>query len=153
MSWLQMGDGECHRRRGNFSPQNKRERLGSSRWSTYMLNHCSLERCWRLFNMKKRGTKAELLDVIFNTFKHVDAVSVAPPTTFVSDQNTFPRLCNIIMKYPQQLLATGVIASRVALQTNNVGAHQSLWLDAAEQSDLPSRPSCREKGNRFHNYE
>ena len=89
------------------------------------------------FNMTKRGTKAELLDFIFNKFKHVDAVatmaSVAPPTTFVSDQNTFQRLCNIIIKYHHQLLATGVIASRVALQTNNVGANQSLWLDAADQ--------------------
>lgn len=118
--------------------------MGRSRWSTYRPYHCELERCSRFLQYDKCGTKAELLDFIFNKFKHVDAVatmaSVAPPTTMLSDQNTFSSLCNIIMKYPQQLLATGVIATRVALQTNNVGANQSLWLNAAENFNNPTFP-------------
>lgn len=71
------------------------------------------------YGMVKRGKKEELIEYIFQKFNQVEAIAKLQSVTpsFVSDVNTFPRLCNIVMKYPQQLLQTGVLSTRLALQT------------------------------------
>lgn len=51
---------------------------------------------------------------------------------FRKDINTFPRLCNILMRFPVQLLRSQLRATRSQLQFGQVYSNQDLWKEAVD---------------------
>ena len=52
---------------------------------------------------------------------------------FTSNQNTFPRLCNIILDYPDAVVRSAVLASKYALQNKETNQNQPIFLETCEK--------------------
>lgn len=66
---------------------------------------------------------------------------VATPSSFKKDKNTFPRLCNILMKTEDSLARSQLIAGRLQLQYGQTREHHPVWVCAAEDFNDYSKSS------------
>ena len=52
---------------------------------------------------------------------------------FTSNQNTFPRLCNILLDYPDAVVRSAVLASKFAIQNKETNQNQQIFLETCEK--------------------
>ena len=68
--------------------------------------------------------KERLLDIIDNNDRC---------GTYRHDKNTFPRLVNLIMRYPDALQRSSALATRMDLQNKATNAKNPIWVSVAEE--------------------
>jgi hypothetical protein len=54
-------------------------------------------------------------------------------SSFVSNVNTFPRICNIILDHPDALIRSALLASKYALQNKETNQNQPIFKEAREK--------------------
>ena len=78
----------------------------------------------------KRKRVAELADVHITEAEAEE--SDEESQKFISNQNTFPRLCNIILDYPDAVIRSAVLASKYALQNKETNQNQPIFVETCE---------------------
>ena len=53
--------------------------------------------------------------------------------TYRHDKNTFPRLVNLVMRYPDALQRSSALATRMDLQNKTTNANNPIWVSVAEE--------------------
>ena len=92
-------------------------------------------------NLNKSHNKGELIDNIIAKRKRVSELSDihaaddeedsdVESKDFKSNQNTFPRLCNIILNCPDAVVRSAVLASRYSLQNKETNEKQPVFTEA-----------------------
>ena len=99
--------------------------------------HMSLNRCFNksilIDNIiKKRKRVSELAAV--HSSETVDQDSDdGKESKFISNVNTFPRICNIILDHPDALIRSALLASKYALQNKETNQNQPIFKEAKEK--------------------
>ena len=103
--------------------------------------HLSLNRCFKksilIDNIiKKRKRMAELAAV--HVAEDIVNDSDDESSRFISNRNTFTRICNIIFSHPDALIRSALLASKYALQNKETNQNQPIFKE------------CREKFNDYN---
>jgi hypothetical protein len=53
--------------------------------------------------------------------------------TYRKDKNTVPRIINLLLRYPDALARSSVLASRIDLQDREVGPNRPIWLRVCQE--------------------
>lgn len=81
--------------------------------------------------------KPEMIQSLRNSAKTTEVLknSIASKRdgTYVSDKNTYPRLINLVLAFPDALQRSSALATRQDLQNKEVNATRTIWTDVAEQ--------------------
>ena len=95
-----------------------------------------------LVSMKKSLPKRQLVFALYNYLsseENLDRIIQGSNTStgigvviqsFRKDIHTFPRLMNILLQFPQQLVQSQLRASRLQLQSGEVYERQALWIES-----------------------
>ena len=84
-------------------------------------------------NLKKTDSKSNLITSIrtkVETKKKLAEIIEKEEGTFRKDKNTFFRLCNILMSFPDALQRSNLLATRTQLQNKEVNEKQPIFNDA-----------------------
>ena len=112
---------------------------GNSRLSWVSLSMA--KEMWSRLNLNKSHDKGKLIDNIIAKRKRVNELSVihaaddeedsdVESKDFKSNQNTFPRLCNIILNCPDAVVRSALLASRYSLQNKETNEKHPVFTEA-----------------------
>jgi hypothetical protein len=79
--------------------------------------------------------KEALVDAIRDKVKRkkiLDEELIEKEGSFLKDQNTFPRLCIILMQFPDALERSNLLSTRNQLQNKEINESQPIFVNAAE---------------------
>ena len=62
-----------------------------------------------------------------------NAIASKQDGTHISDKNTYPRLKNLVLAFPDALQRSSALATRQDLQNKEVNASRTIWINVAEQ--------------------
>ena len=126
----------------SFSAEELLRAKGSSKLSGISLtvakqlsSHLSLNRSYNKSTLldniiKKRQRVTELAEIHEAEAEAED--SDTESQKFLSNQNTFPRLCNILLDYPDAVVRSAVLASKYALQNKETNQNQPIFTETRE---------------------
>lgn len=86
-------------------------------------------------NLRKTDSKGNLIAAIrakVEAKKKLGSILNKDEGTFRRDKNTFFRLCNILMTFPDALQRSNLLATRTQLQNKEVNEKQPIFNDAAD---------------------
>ena len=127
----------------NLSPEALKNAKGSSKLSKISLTkakdlatHLSMNRCFNksvlIDNIvKKRKRASELVSIHILEAAEQDSDD-GESSRFVSNVNTFPRICNIILNHPDALIRSALLASKYALQNKETNQNQPIFKEARD---------------------
>lgn len=126
-----------------FSKEELLRAKGSSKLSGISLtvvkqlsSHLSLNRSYNkstlLDNIIKKRQRVTELAVVHEAEAEGEDSDV-DSRKFLSNQNTFPRLCNIILDYPDAVVRSAVLASKYALQNKETNQNQPIFTETREK--------------------
>ena len=100
--------------------------------------HLSLNRCFNksilIDNIiKKRKRVAELAAVHSSEALDEESDDGEISSKFISNVNTFPRICNIILDHPDALIRSALLASKYALQNKETNQSQPILKETREK--------------------
>ena len=97
--------------------------------------------------MSKAFNKPTLIDNIIKKRKRVVALATVhsqeavaeesdeESQKFISNMNTFPRLCNIILQYPDAVIRSSLLGSKYALQNKETNQNQPVFVETCAKFD------------------
>jgi hypothetical protein len=123
----------------SLSEEDLQRAKGSSK-----LSGITLDRAKQLsshLSLNKSFNKPTLIDNIIKKRKRITELSTIhheeadaeesdqEGQKFVGNVNTFPRLCNIILQYPNAVIRSALLASKYALQNKETNQNQPIFVD------------------------
>ena len=129
----------------NLSEEDVKRVKGSSKLSGISLSrvkqiseHMSLNRCFNksilIDNIiKKRKRVAELAALHSSEALEEESDDDEIASKFISNVNTFPRICNIILDHPDALVRSALLASKYALQNKETNQKQPIFKETRDK--------------------
>ena len=71
--------------------------------------------------------------VQYSTVQYSSIAEKERSGTYRHDKNTFPRLVNLVMRYPDALQRSSALATRMDLQNKTTNANNPIWVSVAEE--------------------
>jgi hypothetical protein len=123
----------------SFSEEDLLRAKGSSKLSGITLDrakqlssHLSLNKCFNKPTLIDNIIKKRKRIIELSAIHHEEAdaeESDQESQKFVGNVNTFPRLCNIILQYPDAVIRSALLASKYALQNKETNQNQPIFVD------------------------
>lgn len=128
----------------NLSAEDLETAKGSSKLSGISLTrakqlsvHLSLNRCLNksilIDNIIKKRKRVAELAAVHNSETADQDSDDGETSRFISNVNTFPRLCNIILDHPDALIRSALLASKYALQNKETNQNQPIFKESKEK--------------------
>ena len=96
-------------------------------------------------HIKQSMGKGDLVDAIFSKKENIAQLALINSKSvhhmFRKDKNTFPRILNIILSYPDALQRSGALASRMQLQDKTLNDNAPIFVESARLFNDPTHNS------------